>query len=175
MTREQLEHVLRAAGAITGAGEFVLIGSQSILGQFPKAPPSLTTSTEIDLFTLRDPNDAVLVDGSIGEGSPFHAAFGYYAHGVGIETATLPADWRSRLIPISSPATGGVTGLCLEVHDLAVSKLAAGRDKDLEFVAAVLSNSLADAALIAARIDDTEVDASTKQRIRTRLQNCLHA
>lgn len=32
MQRHELEHLIRAAGAITGAGEIVLIGSQAILG-----------------------------------------------------------------------------------------------------------------------------------------------
>jgi hypothetical protein len=41
---------------------------------------------------------------------------------------------RERLIPISNENTRGVTGLCLEVHDLCASKLIAGREKDLEFV-----------------------------------------
>ena len=38
MTREQLEHLIRAASTITDDDELVIIGSQSILGQFPEAP-----------------------------------------------------------------------------------------------------------------------------------------
>jgi hypothetical protein len=36
---------------------------------------------------------------------------------------------------MEGPNTGGAVGWCLEAHDLAVSKLIAGRAKDLEFVA----------------------------------------
>ena len=93
MMRDQLEHVLRASAAITGSDEFVLVGSQAVLGQFPEAPLDLRQSMELDLFSLRDPLDADLIEGSIGEGSPFHQTFGYYAHGVGEETAILPARW----------------------------------------------------------------------------------
>src|SRR3989441_2277793 len=89
---------------------------------------------EADLFTLRNPADADLIDGSIGEGSPFHQTFGYYAHGVAVETAVLPAGWQGRLVPVRNSNTGGGTGLCLEVHDLAVSKLVAGREKDVDFL-----------------------------------------
>jgi hypothetical protein len=67
MERRQLEHIIRAAAGITGADEFVVIGSQAILGQFPDAPAELLVSHEADLFTLRNPDDSDLIDGSIGE------------------------------------------------------------------------------------------------------------
>jgi hypothetical protein len=35
MTRSELEHLIRAAGSITQDNEIVVIGSQSVLGQFP--------------------------------------------------------------------------------------------------------------------------------------------
>jgi hypothetical protein len=91
-------------------------------------------SIEADVFSLRDPTDADLIDGSIGEGSPFHQTFGYYAHGVGQETAVLPAGWRERLVPVHNSNAGGGTGLCLEINDLALSKLVAGREKDVDFI-----------------------------------------
>ena len=133
MQRPQLEHIIRAAAGITGADRFVIVGSQAILGQFPNPPVELLVSIEADLFSLRSPNDADLIDESIGEGSPFHQTFGYYAHGVAEETAVLPAGWKDRLIAVHNENTGGGMGLCLEVHDLAVSKLVAGREKDLSF------------------------------------------
>lgn len=72
MQRHQLEHIIRAAAGITGATEFVVIGSQAILGQFPNPPAELLISIEADLFSTRNPGDAELIDGSIGEASPFH-------------------------------------------------------------------------------------------------------
>ena len=77
MQRPQLEHIIRAAAGITGAERFVVVGSQAILGQFPNPPVELLASIEADLFSLRSSNDADLIDGSIGEGSPFHQTFGY--------------------------------------------------------------------------------------------------
>jgi hypothetical protein len=82
MRRPQLEHIIRAAAGITGASEFVIIGSQAVLGQFSEVPDALLVSLEADIFTLRDPTDSDLIDGSISERSPFHRTFGYYAHGV---------------------------------------------------------------------------------------------
>ena len=41
MTREQLEHIIRAAADISGRQRLVVIGIQAILGQFPNAPAGL--------------------------------------------------------------------------------------------------------------------------------------
>jgi hypothetical protein len=157
MERLQLEHILRAGAGITGAKEFVVIGSQAVLGQYPDAPAELLVSIEADLFTFRGQNDSDLIDGSIGEASPFHQTFGYYAHGVGQETATLPDGWKDRLIPIRNENTGGSTGLCLEVHDLAVSKLVAGREKDLDFIRGLLRHRLAQSEQIMDRLQSTAI------------------
>ena len=43
-----------------------------------------------------------------------------------------------RLIPFRTKRTGGVTGWCVELHDVAASKLAAAREKDLNYVRALL-------------------------------------
>lgn len=168
MRRHEVEHVLRAAAAITGATEFVVIGSQSILGSVADPPSDLRESHKLDLFTLRSPDDATLIDGCIGEGSPFHQSFGYYAHGVGVETATLPRDWRDRLVRFESRGTGGAVGLFLDVHDLSVSTLAAGREKDLVFVARLVRHRLVDVEMIRERLRRLD-DRETANRCKARL------
>ena len=70
-------------------------------------------------------------------------------------TATLPAGWRERLVPICNANTRGATGWCLEVHDLAVSKLVAGREKDLAFIAALFRHALAQPGLVRERLAAT--------------------
>jgi hypothetical protein len=152
MTRVQLEHILRAAGALTEEREIVVLGSQAILGTFPEAPDELCRSMKADAFPLGAPEKADLIDGSIGELSPFHETYGYYAHGIGPESAALPDGWRDRLVRVSTPATQGVTGLCLAPEDLAASKLAAGREKDLDFVTALLRRGLVKIALLRTRV-----------------------
>jgi len=170
MLRAQLEHLIRASGAITGAEEFVIVGSQAILGQFPEAPADLLVSLEADIFTLRSPSDADLIDGSIGEGSPFHQTFGYYAHGVAIETAALPDGWKDRLVPVRNSNTGGGTGLCVEVHDLATSKLVAGREKDVEFLRRLFNHRLASLETVRDRLDITPLDDETRSLCLQRLE-----
>jgi hypothetical protein len=170
MQRHQLEHIIRAAAGITGAVELVIVGSQAILGQFPDAPAELLVSIEADVFSLRDPADSDLIDGSIGEGSPFHQTFGYYAHGVGPETAVLPAGWQQRLVRVRNENTGSGSGLCLEVHDLAVSKLVAGREKDLAFAAGLLRHHLIQSTTVRERLAATPVDETRRQLCLARLQ-----
>jgi len=173
MTRPQLEHIIRAAGGITGAQEFVIIGSQAILGRFPEAPAELLVSMEADVFTLRNPEDADLIEGSIGEGSPFHQTFGYYAHGVALDTAVLPSHWRDRLVPVRNPNTGGSAGLCLDVHDLTVSKLVAGREKDIQFVGGLFRHKLAHADIVRERLAVTPLDDTRRQLCLERLKRLL--
>lgn len=171
MTREQVEHILRAAGAITGRTEWVIVGSQAILGAVPDAPREITVSEELDLYAPGDERASDLIDGSIGEKSPFHETFGYYAHGVGVETATLPAHWRDRAVVVQSEATGGVVGICPHPSDLAVSKLAAWREKDQEFVTVLLRHGITTQGEIEARL--SELDEATITRIRPRLRSAV--
>jgi hypothetical protein len=138
MKRHELEHIIRAAAATADVRDIVIVGSQSILGSFPNAPAELTESMEADVFPKDAPAKSIVIDGAIGELSPFHTTFGYFGHGVDDNTAILPDGWQDRLVKVETPATMGAVGWCLEVHDLAVSKLAAGREKDLLFVQAML-------------------------------------
>lgn len=175
MHRQQLEHIIRAAAGITGASEFIIVGSQAVLGQFPQAPDELLVSIEADVFTLRSPADSDLIDGSIGEGSPFHQTFGYYAHGVSVETAVLPDGWRDRLVPVHNQNTGGGTGLCLEIHDLAVSKLVAGREKDFDFIGGLLRHRLVQVRIFRERLTKTSLTPERLQTCLTRLERTVSA
>jgi hypothetical protein len=169
VTRDQLEHLIRAASSIAEDDEIVVIGSQSILGQFPDASAALLVSNEADVFPRNHPDRADLVDGSIGEGSPFHRTFGYYAQGVGEDTATLPSGWRDRLIPVHGPGTRGATGLCLEIHDLVLSKYAAGRAKDIAYVQEVARQRLASASTLRERLATLPVEPSLRAVIEAKI------
>jgi hypothetical protein len=152
MKRADLEHIIRAAAANADTDEIVVIGSQAILGTISEPPAELCQSIEADVFPKRKPGDSILIDGAIGEESMFHRTFGYYAHGVGSDTAVLPEGAFERLVPVRNENTRGNTGWCLELHDLAVSKLAAGRDKDLSFVSAMLAHKFINAGTVRERI-----------------------
>jgi len=169
MKRSDLERLIRAAGRIAGERELVVIGSQAILGQFPDAPPALLRSMECDLYPKDAPELADKVDGAIGEGSRFHGQFGYYAQGVGPDTATLPRDWERRLVRVENANTGGCAGLCLEVHDLAVSKYVAGREKDLEFTRELARRGMTHRKTLLARLAATKLDTPLARMVRGRI------
>ena len=165
MRRHELEHLIRAAAAITNEYEIMIIGSQSILGACPDAPEFLLQSMEADVYPLHHPELADLIDGAIGELSPFEERFGYYAQGVGPETAILPLGWESRLVKIQNENTDLKIGLCLEPHDLAASKLAAGREKDWPFVEVMLRHKIIDGAAVQERVRLLPISPEQKERL----------
>ena len=171
MRRSELEHILRAAGSIAGCRDMVVLGSQAILASFPDAPASLLVSMEADIYPLDQPERADLIDGSIGELSPFHRTFGYYAHGVGPDTAILPNNWQKRAVKLESHDTGGCVGWCLSPVDLAIGKLLAGRNKDFEFVQTMLSQRMVQATALEALME--ELPAGYAEIFRGRLSRCL--
>lgn len=152
MTRGQLEHIVRAAGAIADVREILVLGSQSVLGTWPHPPAPMDVSREADVFPLGAPDKADLISGAMGEISQFDATFGYYAHGLPPSACPLPTGWEGRLVSFANDNTRGVTARCLHPLDLAASKLAAGRPKDVEFVAAMLRHGLVDASELERRI-----------------------
>ena len=166
MQRSQLEHLIRAAAEVTNQYEFVVIGSQSILGAIPVPPPECAVSMEADIYPLQAPELADLIDGAIGELSFFHDHFGYYAQGVGPQTARLPRGWQSRLVRLQSQATNGRVGYCLAPVDLFVSKACAQREKDKVFNRALLAHGVVSQADAIARAGDLEDPAEAASAAR---------
>ncbi len=142
MNRAELEHILRACKGTTGESEFIVIGSQSILGRHPDAPRVLRKSMELDVYPKLRPDLSPHLAGNLGEMSLFHQTHGIWVDGVEPETATLPAGWEERLVRVCNENPGGATGWCLDPHDLAYAKLAARREKDVAFVANLLRHKL---------------------------------
>lgn len=149
MKRSEVEHVLRAAAAITLETSFYVIGSQAVLLPYPDAPEELQLSRELDLYPALHPEKADLIDGAIGAMSIFDTTYGYHADGVGPETAVMPSDWHSRE---TFHYIGDVTVICPELHDLAVSKCVAGREKDADFIRCLLKHQMIDPQLLIDRI-----------------------
>lgn len=50
MKRRDLDHILRAAGDLTGHTEFVLVGSNAIFAWHDKVPLPMMLSREADLY-----------------------------------------------------------------------------------------------------------------------------
>ena len=170
MTRDELEHIIRASGDITDQYEFMVIGSQSILGSVPNPEAIFTMSAEVDIYPLQAPELAEKIEGAIGEGSQFHETFGYYAQGVGPETATLPSDWINRVHRVQNAATGGRVGYCLDVIDLFMAKAAAARDKDREFCVALLAHGYVTQAQALDLVSKMPMDVEQQRRLRATIR-----
>ena len=125
---------------------------------------------EADIYPKNYPEAAERVDGAIGEASSFHEIHGYYAQGVGPETAVLPSAWQGRLVSINNENTNGITGLCPEVHDLTVSKLIAGRTKDLEFVQELVKHQMVDQITLHERLEMTDISKAAQRLATNRIQ-----
>ena len=167
MTREQLEHAIRAACDVAKDTELFIFGSQAILGEHPDAPADLRASIEVDVQPRNRPEAVDDIDGALGELSMFHQTHGFYVQGVSIEAAILPAGWEDRTHPVKHQiTTRGNTGHCLESHDLAASKLAAFRDKDRDFVRTLLIEKMIDAGDLLNRIELLPVEKETKERLK---------
>lgn len=165
MLKAELEHIIRAASAITNQYEIIVVGSQSVLGSVDSPPPGCLMSKEADLIIPGNEKLWNLIDGAIGEGSPFDDSFGYYAQGVDSTTCILPAGWRDRLVRLQSQNTDGKAGLCLDVTDLFLAKCAANREKDRDFNLLLLQHGKVDERIALERVALMPLDEPAKQRM----------
>ncbi len=174
MRRDQLAHILRAASEIVADGDILVIGSQSILGSYDEdvLPDRAVASIEADVAFFDDPDasKADLVDGVIGEMSSFHETHGIYGQGVEVKTARLPPGWRERLIRFERTDTGRAHAFCLDPHDLVISKLIAGREKDFDFTRALMGVRLIRHAVLVERFDELKAAESLDPDVQKRLE-----
>jgi len=175
MTREELEHIIRASADVTDQYEFIIIGSQSILGSVLDPPQVFTMSAEADIYPLQAPELAEKIEGAIGEGSQFHQTFGYYAQGVGPETALLPQGWMGRVHRVQSAATNQRVGYCLDLPDLFMSKAAAGRDKDREFCRAMFAYGYVKPIDVMGLVEAMPLDDHERRRLRSAIRRWAQA
>lgn len=165
MRRDQLEHAIRTACQIIGHAEVIVVGSQSVLGTYDESelPTAATMSVEIDILPIADTNDetahlADLIEGVAGEFSSYEDLHGFRIDGVDLTTSALPAGWRERLVKVhnaNTAAPGGepvFTGWCLEPEDVCIAKLCAFREKDRNFVRALIEAGLVEPATIVERL-----------------------
>ncbi|GAB4061252.1 DUF6036 family nucleotidyltransferase [Uliginosibacterium sediminicola] len=170
MTRDELEHIIRASGDITDQYEFVIVGSQSILGAIPRPDHAFTVSMEADIYPLQAPELADRIEGAIGEGSQFHETNGYYAQGVGPETAVLPQDWMQRVHRVQNGNTQNRVGYCLDLPDLFLSKAAAGREKDRDFCIALFQHSYVTLAQVLELVATMPIDSKAQRSLRATIR-----
>jgi len=165
MKKQQVDRILRAAGELTGEKQFVIIGSQSLHGKYPDLADDILRSFEVDLIAKNNPERTEWLN-FIGQDSQFHATHGYYADPVDESTATLPKGWKGRLVNLPPGDTQGVSGLCLDPHDLAIAKYVARREKDIVFTRALAARGMVEKPQLLALLAKTPIDAESRERIR---------
>jgi hypothetical protein len=169
MKKQQLDRVLRAAGRITGEKRFLIIGSQSLHGTYPDLPDDILRSAEVVLVAKANTDRTEWLN-VIGQDSPFHEEFGYYADPVDESTATLPKGWKGRLVSLPPGDTDGVRGLCLDPHDLAIAKYVAGREKDRVFTRELARRGITGRDRLREFLDKTAVDDAVRRRVRDEIE-----
>lgn len=164
MTYSQLLHAIRAACTVANDTELYIFGSQSILAHLSSIPEELIQSIEIDVCPVQKKENVILIDGVLGEGSLFHQTHGFYIHGVSIETAILPKGWQKRCLKINDNWKTDLSGYCISLRDLAVSKIMAYREKDKEFVEILIAEQLITVADLIEGIELCEIEPKLKER-----------
>lgn len=142
MKKQDIEHLIRAITAATNQSEIIIIGSQSILGSIECPPERLAASNKLIIYSSNNAGFTDFIDRTFGEGSPFHEKFRYYAQGVGPETSTLPNGWQDRLVKLQNKNTDSKIGYCLAPHDLAIAKLVAWREKDVDYLKVMVDHDI---------------------------------
>lgn len=143
MQKSYLFDLISLVDAVLDDNELpVIVGSQALFAQTDHPPLIVRESRECDFLlfggkgTERDK-----INRDYGVFSPFADEKGYYADALGLASVVLPDGWQDRLQPLSN-TDGRIVARCLEIYDLAASKIAAGRPKDLEFLAFGFSSDL---------------------------------
>lgn len=98
---------------------------------------------------------------------------------MGPETAKAPTGWQERLIRREIPqrvaSNRTPIAWCLEIHDLVLSKCAAGRERDWEYAREALKAALLDADVLLARVPDLPVAVETRDHIEKMLRSIIAA
>lgn len=180
LTQQDLDRAVRAVAGLLGTREVIVVGSQALLVQRDDIDRSLRASEEIDMFATtgrwltENPGleASEQIASVLGEGSGFHLAHGYFVDGVDERTATLPDDWRDRMVVREVAMDDGtsVTVLAPSPADIVAAKLHRGDPKDLEFASNCIRLGLARNAQVGRIIE--RIDA--KDGLREQADRLLH-
>jgi hypothetical protein len=175
MHRNQLQHVILEIGRRFDLKDIYIIGSAAILAAMPDPPEGeLTATRDVDVIPSRDEERlADQISFVLGEASDFEAEYGYYAQGVTSETPQYaPADWKSRTIDIP---VDGTVGRCMDPNDLVLSKLGAGRPKDISFARAAANLRLVRRRILLDRLEHVQCSDQMRKLITDRITAAFSA
>lgn len=160
----QIDHVLRAVAMITGHKTFVMVGAAAVIARLHgNVSPFMAMTAEVDIYAFGTPDVEHLsdmIDANIGQDSLFHTTHGFYADGVSPETAKMPIDWlnrAARYLPSDAP---DVTAILPDVNDIALAKLVAWREKDIDWLALGIKTGILSIEIMTARLSMMPAESS---------------
>ena len=152
MQKSDLFDLILAVRVILSDDLPIIVGSQATHALSEVPPEVALESVECDFLVFGGNAEARdRINEDLGVFSQFQRQRGYYADALGLATAIIPSGWQVRLQPLVGP-DGDIVANCIEVHDLAVSKLIAGREKDLEFLQDAIFSGLISVSTFLERI-----------------------
>jgi hypothetical protein len=149
MRRAQLEAALIEAGRVAGLDELLLVDSQSVFAHTQEPPMEVLISEECDVMSRNGSERLAILEPVLGKQSAYHNATGVFVDAVQPDLVLLANGWQSRL---KAMPVGDIMVWCLDINDLVLSKLNAGRLKDYEFINAMLRTKLAQFEEVVRRI-----------------------
>jgi hypothetical protein len=156
MDYRQLIHLVHVAKALAPDRRIVVFGSMCVVVKHPTiADETPLYRNTLDADFIPEPWSEQLgqfMNETMGKESPFRTYNGYYADIVRPDAYDqFPPGFQERLVPIS----GFENAFALEIHDMAVAKLWAGRPKDIALLSALLHLEKLDEAVLRKRLWDT--------------------
>jgi hypothetical protein len=151
--RSSLYKLLEDVRKLPVDGLPIIAGSQAIHAVTDQIPEIVRRSIECDLLYAGGKAEVrALINRELGVLTDYQHRTGIYADAVGLATVILPGGWEERLVPLVDN-TGETVARCVEIHDVAASKLIAGRAKDFDFIIALLTSGVIEVEPFLERID----------------------
>ncbi|MGH8400274.1 MAG: DUF6036 family nucleotidyltransferase [Gammaproteobacteria bacterium] len=174
MNRYRLEQAIAEVGRRTQLDYFYVIGSAAVFACLPDmTDEALVATRDVDVIPsppLPADIDRFIdqIDMVLGEGSPFDDENGWYVQGVDFTTpGYAPRSWKERVIPVRSAS---YTGLCMEIHDLVLSKYGIGREKDLDFTRVLAKSGRINQETLLNRLHEINAETVVVERIAARIR-----
>ena len=145
MTLYEMVKILHTASYIAKKDDFLIVGSQAVLGNYLDEADDFEFSESRNINIVIKESErkiAVVLQGMFGEASYFERTHCIYINVVDQKTSILPDVWERRLI--KRQVKDGPLLRFLSPEDLAITKYAAWRDKDKDFLAKMWRENLMD-------------------------------
>jgi hypothetical protein len=167
----------------------IIVGSQAVHVITQILPEIVQQSIECDFLLASEKSETrAEINKKLGVFSSYQLEHGFYADALGLATVILPTGWQERLQKFEDE-NGNVIAYVAEIHDIAISKLIAGREKDFLFLKELfvrefieidvflervfLVQSMPQSAVLVSRLEKLEkfLSKSEYQKIRQSMKN----